>query len=29
MTEQMRKLEAFFERKMVELNKDDGVDNSF
>ena len=29
MTEQMRKLEAFFKCKVVYLNKDDGDDNSF
>jgi hypothetical protein len=28
MTEQMQKLEAFFQRKVVETNDDDGDDNS-
>jgi hypothetical protein len=29
MTEQMRKLEAFFKRKVGDLNEDDGDDDSF
>jgi hypothetical protein len=29
MTEQMRRLEAFFKSKVVDLDEDDGDDNSF